>query len=114
MITIDRKLLPMKAHFLLYGSGEFQTNVFDLDDDLLSIYACSIVVLFFPATAPVVPFIATYSRQLGFSKVTVGLVTTLMRLVSVIARPVFGYFGDRYVLESEYLKNNDTIQNTFE
>ncbi|GLH07933.1 uncharacterized protein GBIM_13312 [Gryllus bimaculatus] len=47
-------------------------------------------------TAPVVPFLPTYARQLGFSSVIVGTVYTILPITGMLAKPLFGALADRY------------------
>ncbi|GLH07936.1 Uncharacterized protein GBIM_13312 [Gryllus bimaculatus] len=67
-VKIDLNLLPMKAQFFLWNAG----------------------------TAPVVPFLPTYARQLGFSSVIVGTVYTILPITGMLAKPLFGALADRY------------------
>ncbi|CAH2208234.1 jg14391, partial [Pararge aegeria aegeria] len=48
-------------------------------------------------TAPLVPFLSTYARQLGFSPSTVGLMYTVLPLFGLVAKPLFGVVADRCV-----------------
>lgn len=47
------------------------------------------------ATAPIVPFMATFARQLGFSTVTVGYIYTLLPFAALVVRPVLGFVADK-------------------
>lgn len=47
-------------------------------------------------TGPVVPFLSTYAKQLGFSSSTVGVMYTVMPFMGMIAKPLFGAIADRY------------------
>ncbi|XP_058461144.1 major facilitator superfamily domain-containing protein 6-A [Malaya genurostris] len=67
-IEINRKLLPMKAHYFLFNAG----------------------------TAPVVPFMPTLVRQLGFSTVIVGTIYTVLPIVGLLVKPLFGVIADRF------------------
>ncbi|XP_065076312.1 major facilitator superfamily domain-containing protein 6 [Ochlerotatus camptorhynchus] len=67
-IEIDQKLLPMKAHYFLFNAG----------------------------TAPVVPFMPTLVRQLGFSTVVVGTIYTVLPIVGMLVKPLFGIIADRF------------------
>ncbi|XP_055609461.1 major facilitator superfamily domain-containing protein 6 [Uranotaenia lowii] len=67
-IEINKKLLPMKAHYFLYNAG----------------------------TAPVVPFMPTLVRQLGFSTVIVGTIYTVLPIVGMLVKPLFGIIADRF------------------
>lgn len=66
--NVDKELLPMKAHYFLFNAG----------------------------TAPVVPFMPTLARQLGFSSVIVGTMYTVLPIVGMLAKPFFGFIADRY------------------
>ncbi|XP_064551515.1 major facilitator superfamily domain-containing protein 6-A isoform X1 [Drosophila montana] len=66
--TINKDLLPMKAHYFLYNAG----------------------------TAPVVPLMSPLAIQLGYSPVVVGTMYTILPIVGLLAKPLFGYIADRY------------------
>lgn len=55
------------------------------------------VILYFAGTAPLVPYLSTYARQLGFSPATVGLIYTILPVFGLIAKPLFGIIADRYI-----------------
>ncbi|KAJ8965602.1 hypothetical protein NQ317_004361 [Molorchus minor] len=67
-IVINRQLVPMKAHYFLWNAG----------------------------TGPVVPFLSSYARQLGFSSVIVGLIYTILPISGMLAKPLFGAIADRF------------------
>lgn len=67
-MQINKKLLPIKGHFFFFNAG----------------------------TAPLVPYLSTYARQLGFSSATVGLIYTVLPIFGLIAKPLFGVIADRY------------------
>ncbi|CAB3226044.1 unnamed protein product [Arctia plantaginis] len=67
-MQINKKLLPIKGHFFFFNAG----------------------------TAPLVPYLSTYARQLGFSSATVGLIYTILPLFGLIAKPLFGIIADKY------------------
>lgn len=48
------------------------------------------------ATGPVVPFIPTFAKQLGYSASIVGQIYFLLPIVGMIAKPLFGYIADRF------------------
>ncbi|XP_037933558.1 major facilitator superfamily domain-containing protein 6 isoform X2 [Teleopsis dalmanni] len=67
-LSVDKELLPMKAHYFLFNAG----------------------------TAPVVPFMPTLARQLGFSEVVIGTIYMILPIVGMLAKPFFGFIADRY------------------
>ncbi|GAB0093197.1 major facilitator superfamily domain-containing protein 6-A [Sergentomyia squamirostris] len=67
-LNINRRLLPMKSHYFLFNAG----------------------------TAPIVPFMPTIARQLGFSTVVVGTVYTILPIMGMLAKPTFGVIADRF------------------
>ncbi|CAH0715997.1 unnamed protein product, partial [Brenthis ino] len=67
-MPVDKKLLPVKAHFLFFNAG----------------------------TAPLVPYLSTYARQLGFSPATVGLIYTILPIFGLFAKPLFGFLADKF------------------
>lgn len=44
----------------------------------------------------VVPFIPTLIKQLGFSPVILGLIYTVLPIVSILTKPVFGIIADKF------------------
>ncbi|XP_032592051.1 major facilitator superfamily domain-containing protein 6 isoform X2 [Drosophila grimshawi] len=66
--SIDKELLPMKAHYFLFNAG----------------------------TAPVVPFMPQLAQQLGYSPVVVGTIYMILPIIGLLAKPIFGYIADRY------------------
>lgn len=47
-------------------------------------------------TGPVVPYLSSYARQLGFSSVTVGFIYTILPISGMLAKPLFGSLADRF------------------
>ncbi|XP_072930652.1 uncharacterized protein Sugb [Epargyreus clarus] len=70
-MKINKKLLPIKGHYFLFNAG----------------------------TAPLVPYLSTYARQLGFSSATVGLIYTVLPIFGLIAKPLFGIIADRFKVQ---------------
>lgn len=50
----------------------------------------------FSGTAPVVPFVPTLARQLGYSPSIVGLIYLILPMIGMLAKPIFGAIGDKY------------------
>uniref|UniRef100_A0A224XLK4 Putative transporter n=1 Tax=Panstrongylus lignarius TaxID=156445 RepID=A0A224XLK4_9HEMI len=67
-MKVDMNLLPMKGHYFLFNAG----------------------------TAPVVPFITTLAKQLGFSSFIVGIVYTFLPIMGMLAKPTMGALADRF------------------
>ncbi|XP_073838628.1 sugar baby transporter isoform X1 [Musca autumnalis] len=65
---IDKDLLPMKAHYFFFNAG----------------------------TAPVVPFMPTLAKQLGYSNVVVGTMYAILPVIGMLAKPLCGFIADRY------------------
>lgn len=53
----------------------------------------------FTATAPLVPFLPTYAKQLGFSSVIVGTIYMVLPVAGMLAKPLFGAVADRFRLQ---------------
>lgn len=54
-------------------------------------------------TGCVQPYMQVYARQLGFSTFVVGTIYTILPILGLISKPLFGGLADRYVyLISEY------------
>ncbi|KAI8431048.1 hypothetical protein MSG28_001115 [Choristoneura fumiferana] len=70
-MKVNKKLLPIKGHFFLFNAG----------------------------TAPLVPYLSTYARQLGFSSATVGLIYTVLPIFGLVAKPLFGVIADRFKIQ---------------
>lgn len=68
LFSVRAELLPMKAHFFLFNAG----------------------------TAPIVPFLPVYAKQLGFSSVLVGLIYTVLPMLGMLAKPLMGAVADKF------------------
>ncbi|XP_046683291.1 major facilitator superfamily domain-containing protein 6 isoform X1 [Homalodisca vitripennis] len=68
MPSINLNLLPMKGHYFLFNAG----------------------------TSPIVPFMPTLARQLGFSSVVVGSLYTALPIMGMLVKPTMGALADRY------------------
>lgn len=88
---INKKLLPMKAHYFFFNAG----NVFHLSAHFNKINSKR-KHLFYAGLAPIMPFIPTYARQLGVSQVGVGLMYTVFPFVGLLAKPLFGTIADKF------------------
>jgi hypothetical protein len=56
-------------------------------------------MFYISGTAPIVPFLPIYARQLGFSSVVVGVIYTVLPFTGMLAKPIFGAIADRYHLQ---------------
>lgn len=54
---------------------------------------CKFLIL---GTGPVVPYLSSYARQLGFSSVIVGFIYTVLPISGMLAKPLFGSIADRF------------------
>ncbi|XP_069691840.1 major facilitator superfamily domain-containing protein 6-like isoform X2 [Periplaneta americana] len=70
-MEVNRDLLPVKGQYFLWNAG----------------------------TAPVVPFLPIYARQLGFSSVVVGTIYTVLPITGMLAKPIFGAVADHFQLQ---------------
>ncbi|XP_011314216.1 major facilitator superfamily domain-containing protein 6 [Fopius arisanus] len=68
--NVNKDLVPIKAHYFLYNA----------------------------ATGPIVPFLPTIAKQLGFSGFLVGSIYTILPISGLIAKPLFGGLADRFRL----------------
>ncbi|XP_075229080.1 major facilitator superfamily domain-containing protein 6-like isoform X2 [Lycorma delicatula] len=68
LFSVRADLLPIKAHFFLFNAG----------------------------TAPVVPFLPVYAKQLGFSPLLVGFIYTALPLMGMLAKPLMGAIADKF------------------
>ncbi|XP_012279437.1 major facilitator superfamily domain-containing protein 6 [Orussus abietinus] len=73
--TINKDLVPIKAHYFLYNA----------------------------ATGPIVPFLPTIAKQLGFSGFLVGTMYTLLPISGLIAKPLLGGLADKFNLHKSIL-----------
>lgn len=48
------------------------------------------------ATGPIVPFLPTIAKQLGFSGFLVGTIYTILPISGLIAKPLFGALADKF------------------
>ncbi|XP_014474838.1 PREDICTED: major facilitator superfamily domain-containing protein 6 [Dinoponera quadriceps] len=72
--NIDRDLVPMKAHYFLYNA----------------------------ATGPIVPFLPTIAKQLGFSATLVGTIYSVLPISGLISKPLFGGLADKFKLHKVF------------
>lgn len=52
--------------------------------------------MFFLGTGPVVPFLSTYAKQLGFSSSVVGVIYTVIPICGMLAKPLVGAITDHF------------------
>lgn len=66
---------------------------------LLSLYICftNKIMTFSPGQAPVVPFLPTIAKQLGFSTVVVGIIYTILPFIALLMKPLSGIVSDKYL-----------------
>lgn len=50
----------------------------------------------FSGTGPVVPFLSTYAKQLGFSSSVVGVIYTVIPICGMLAKPLMGAIADYF------------------
>lgn len=53
-------------------------------------------ISYVPGTAPIVPFLPVYAKQLGFSSVLVGLIYSVLPLMGMLAKPLMGAIADKF------------------
>lgn len=90
-MKINKKLLPMKAHYFFFNAGKYSTIL-----PLLSHNTKDLILQKHSGLAPLMPFIPTYARQLGVSQVGVGLMYTIFPFVGLLAKPLFGTIADKF------------------
>jgi MFS family permease len=56
-------------------------------------------MFYISGTAPIVPFLPVYARQLGFSGVIVGMIYTVLPITGMLANPIVGAIADRHQLQ---------------
>lgn len=56
----------------------------------------------FAATAPMVQFLPTIGKQLGFSGTLVGTIYTVLPISGLIAKPLFGGLADKFRLHKTF------------
>ncbi|KAF5289130.1 hypothetical protein FQR65_LT02019 [Abscondita terminalis] len=66
--NINKNLLPMKGYYFFWNAG----------------------------TAPIVPFMSVYAKQLGFSSTTVGIIYTILPFSGMLAKPLMGTIADKF------------------
>lgn len=66
--NINKELLPIKAHYFLFNA----------------------------ATGPIVPFLPTIAKQLGFSGFLVGTIYMILPISGLVAKPLFGGLADKF------------------
>ncbi|XP_050600988.1 major facilitator superfamily domain-containing protein 6 [Bombus affinis] len=68
MESINKELLPIKTHYFLFNA----------------------------ATGPIVPFLPTIAKQLGFSPFLTGTIYTILPISGLVAKPLFGALADKF------------------
>lgn len=66
--NVNKELLPIKAHYFLFNA----------------------------ATGPIVPFLPTIAKQLGFSGFLVGTIYMILPISGLVAKPLFGAISDKF------------------
>lgn len=72
--SVNRELIPLKLHYFLYNA----------------------------ATAPMVQFLPTIGKQLGFSSTLVGTIYTVLPISGLVAKPLFGSLADKFKLHKTF------------
>ncbi|XP_063697661.1 major facilitator superfamily domain-containing protein 6-A [Culicoides brevitarsis] len=67
-LQINKRLLPLKAHYFTWNAG----------------------------TAPVVPFVPTIIKQLGFSPSVLGTIYAVLPIVGLLSKPLFCGLADKF------------------
>ncbi|XP_049819916.1 major facilitator superfamily domain-containing protein 6-A isoform X2 [Aethina tumida] len=70
---VNKELVPMKAHFFLWNAG----------------------------TGPVVSYLSTYAKQMGFSGTTVGIIYTILPICGMVAKPLVGGIADKFLWQKK-------------
>ncbi|KAF3425777.1 hypothetical protein E2986_10071 [Frieseomelitta varia] len=66
--NINKELLPIKTHYFLFNA----------------------------ATGPIVPFLPTIAKQLGFNAFLTGTIYTILPISGLVAKPLFGALADKF------------------
>ncbi|XP_028047854.1 uncharacterized protein LOC105832285 isoform X2 [Monomorium pharaonis] len=72
--NVNKELAPIKSHYFLYNA----------------------------ATGPMVQFLPTIGKQLGFSATVIGTIYTVLPISGLIAKPLFGSLADRFRLHKTF------------
>lgn len=106
-LNIDFKLLPMKAHYFLYNGGEWiGMRVRKLSFVCRYLMPLFLFISLFEGTGSVVPFMPVYARQLGFSTFVVGSIYSILPILGLVAKPLFGALADKFVPVVHFDKSN--------
>ncbi|KAJ9601320.1 hypothetical protein L9F63_000542 [Diploptera punctata] len=71
MLSVNRNLLPMKAHYFLFNGG----------------------------LASILSFLPLYARQLGLSSMVLGTIYTVLPIAGTVAKPMFGALADHFQMQ---------------
>jgi hypothetical protein len=82
-LKVNKKLLPIKAHYFLFNAGKLDLILLCI----VGIFHYDFNRLFYIGTAPLMPYIPTYARQLGVPSSGVGIMYTIFPFVGLIAKP---------------------------
>lgn len=95
---VDKEMLPMKAHYFFFNAGKWlnkKDKCCVIGQESFSYHNAMLSFLSEKGTSTVVPFMPTLIRQLGFSSFIVGTIYTILPIVGLLAKPIFGAIADR-------------------
>lgn len=61
-----------------------------------------IAFILFAATGPMVQFLPTIGKQLGFSATVIGTIYTILPISGLVAKPLFGSLADKFKLHKTF------------
>lgn len=102
--NVNRELVPIKLHYFLYNAGkDTLETIYFLQGSLQKLLVIFIDYCYFlAATAPMVQFLPTIGKQLGFSSTLVGMIYTVLPISGLIAKPLFGSLADKFKLHKTF------------
>lgn len=102
--NVNKELAPIKSHYFLYNAGKIQSKFYLFDNYCEKCFLRSvlIVLILFAATGPMVQFLPTIGKQLGFSATVVGTIYTVLPISGLIAKPLFGSLADKFRLHKTF------------
>lgn len=104
-LNINKKHLPLKAHYFLFDAGEY--ILFYTLTSLLFLYTHHVKLKYyihfffffhhhFPGNSPINPFLSTIAKQRGYSPLIVGDMFTILLLMNTVVKPLTGFVTDKY------------------
>lgn len=89
MVKLNKHLLPIKAHYFFFMAGKFWLSN-------LSFFIKQYI--FLTAMGPILPQLSVWGKQIGIAPEVMGYITSILPVMYVIAKPMFGFVADYFTV----------------